>query len=86
MLRQAYRPTVFYSHLLKRQANFPAHILAPVLGGNVQIPGVVIGGFGRLAVFVPTEEIKLHLGAEGKRNPSALAFPTADFRKVRVSA
>ena len=62
----AFRPD---AHALQRQADLPADILPLVCRGNVHVTGMVIGNFGRLAVLVPLEQIKLHLCSEGKGQP-----------------
>ena len=54
------------AHLLQRQADLAADVLAAVLGGYVHVARVVVGDAGRLAVLVALEDVKLHLGAEGK--------------------
>ena len=56
------------AHLFKRQADLAADVLALILGRNVHVPGAVVGDRGRFAVFVPPEEIKLHLRTKRERN------------------
>ena len=63
LMVRALRP---YPHLLQRQADLPPHILALVLRRDVHVPCVVVGDVGRFTVFVPAEEIELHLRAEGE--------------------
>ena len=54
------------AHTLQGQADLTADILAFVLRCDVHIAGIVIGLFGRCAVFIQFEQIELHFRAEGE--------------------
>ena len=60
---RALRP---YPHLLQRQADLTPYVLALVLRCDVHVSCVVVGDVGCFTVFVPAEEIELHLRAEGE--------------------
>ncbi len=55
-----------HAHLLERDADLPADVLALVHGGDVHVAGAVVGDRGGLALLIGLEEIKLHLRAERK--------------------
>ena len=54
------------AHLLQRQADFPAHVLAPVLRRDVHIAGGIKRDPGGLSLLVAAEQIEFHLGTEGE--------------------
>ena len=54
------------SHLLQRDADLPADVLALVPGGDVHVAGAVVGDRGGLALLIGLEEIKLHFRPKGK--------------------
>ena len=53
-------------HAGQGQADLPADVLPLVVGGDVHVPGSVIGDFGGLAVFVPFKQVKLLFRAKEK--------------------
>ena len=62
------------AHAFQRQADLPADVLPLISRGNIHISGVVIGDAGGLAVLIPAEQVKLHLRAEGERQPRRLCI------------
>ena len=54
------------AHLLQHQADLPADVLAPVVGSDVHVAGLVVGDGGVSAVLVQLKQIEFHFGAEGK--------------------
>ena len=75
----AFRPD---AHALQRQADLPADVLPLISRGNIHISGVVIGDAGGLAVLIPAEQVKLHLRAEGERQPRRLCILHSLFQQA----
>ena len=69
LMMGAFRPD---PHLLERQADFAADVLAAVLRRDIHIPGFVAGDARGLSGFVQIEKIKFLLRAKGKGKPHLL--------------